>query len=424
MTPDFDQLAQRLIAELGTAAISTDAPPLNTYSVDGKRGALICRPASAPEVAAALRLCSEAQAHVTPRGGGTAMTLGNPPRRVDVIIDLQKLNRVLDHDAANLTVTAQSGLKLSVLQDALAQHKQFAPFDAPFPDRATIGGTIAANLNGPRRSAYGSVRDLVIGIKVALANGEQIKAGGKVVKNVAGYDLGKLFVGSLGTLGIITETTVRVAPIAECFATVVASGNLPNALALIEAVDRSPLLPAALALVNEPMKSHWRAAIWCEGFEETVARYRRDLTALADQFGATTEVLAGRAHDEFWSRINNLPLMPNRLIVRVTLPRAELAVFVTMIDHHGAITIAGDVAAGTLWLVLEPNQATMQLFAEVQAIAHEHHGHAVLFAAPAVLKQGIEVWGPAPATLSLMREIKRQFDPLGLLNSGRFLGGI
>jgi glycolate oxidase FAD binding subunit len=423
MIPSIDHLAQRLIGEFGADAVSTDAASLTAHTVDGQPGSIICRPASAAEVAAALRLCSEAQAIVIPWGGGTAMTIGNPPRRVDVIIDLQKLGRVIDHDPGNLTVTVQSGMKLSELQNDLAQHRQFAPFDPPFPARATIGGTIAANINGPRRSSFGAVRDLVIGTKVALPSGEQIKAGGKVVKNVAGYDMCKLFVGSLGTLGIITEVTVRVAPLAESAVTVLASGNLADMTALIEAIDHSSLLPVALFLVNDSVKSTWRVAIRCEGFAPTVARYRHDLAAMAQPIGATTEVLVEQAHDNFWNGIANFPLAPECLVFRVTLPRATVAGFVETIEERGTLVVA-DVAAGTLWLGYEPNKPAAECFARLQALASAHHGHAVLFAAPAESKQGIEVWGPTPPAFSLMRQIKRRFDPRGLLNPGRYVGGL
>ena len=201
-----EQLAQRLSASLGSDAITAEESQLAEHAVDGAMPKLICTPATAEQVAAAVRICSEAQATLAPWGGGTAMSLGNPPRTLDVVVKSTRLNRVIDHDHANLTATVQSGITLNALQSALAPHKQFVPFDPPLPERSTVGGIVAANLNGPRRSSYGSVRDLVIGMKVVLASGETIKAGGKVVKNVAGYDMCKLFTGSLGTLGIISRS--------------------------------------------------------------------------------------------------------------------------------------------------------------------------------------------------------------------------
>ncbi len=231
--------------------MSSETDTLALHRIDGITPHLVTTPASAEQVGAVLSACSESQATVIPWGGGTAMALGNPPRRADVVIKLAKLNRVIEHDSANLTVTAQCGMTLNALQSSLAAQKQFVPIDAPFPACATLGGIVAANLNGPRRSFYGSVRDLVIGMKVVLASGESIKAGGKVVKNVAGYDMCKLFVGSLGTLGIITEVTFRVAPTAESAATFIAQGALAQAQRFIADLSLSRLLPAAVFLLSE-----------------------------------------------------------------------------------------------------------------------------------------------------------------------------
>jgi glycolate dehydrogenase FAD-binding subunit len=260
-----EQLAHQLETTLGADALTADASGVAAaHLIDGKQPKLVCRPQSVEQIAAALRLCSEAEAAVIPRGGGTAMAIGNLPRRADVVIETGKLNHVIEHDHANLTATVQSGITLNAVQTSLAPEKQFVPLDAPFPERATIGGIVTTNLNGPRRSYYGSVRDLVIGMRVVLASGEQIKAGGKVVKNVAGYDMCKLFVGSLGTLGIVTEVTLRMAPIAERTATLITSGTLTQAERFTDELSRSQLLPAAVFLSNDGETEHWRLAVWCE----------------------------------------------------------------------------------------------------------------------------------------------------------------
>ena len=171
-----DQLMHRLQSALGPDAVSAETDALASHSIDGLTPHLVTKPASAEQLGAVLSACSEARATAIPWGGGTAMALGNPPRRADVVIRLEKLNRVIEHDSANLTVSAQCGLTLNALQSALAAQRQFVPIDAPLPARATLGGIVSANLNGPRRSCYGSVRDLVIGMKVILASGESIKA--------------------------------------------------------------------------------------------------------------------------------------------------------------------------------------------------------------------------------------------------------
>ena len=424
MKLSIHQVAEQLTSQLGADAVSIDPGLLGAYAVDGRMAGLLCRPASAAEVSAALRICAEAQASVVPWGGGTAMALGNAPRQVDIVMDVKKLDRVIEHDPANLTATVQSGMTIRAAQSALAAHKQFIPFDAPSPERATVGGILAANLNGPRRSCYGSVRDLVIGMKVTLVNGEQIKAGGKVVKNVAGYDMCKLFVGSLGTLGIITEATLRLAPVPEIAATVIVSGTFAQAQQILQDIDRSPLLPAAIFLLNESGAELWRVAIWCEGFEQTVARCRRDLAALSSRAGMNTQELNEQRHGEFWQSLSDVPLQGNRWVFRITVPRQEIfGVIQTLRSWHDP-TIISDAATGTIWFACPAPNAGVQKYAELSSLARERRGHAVIFAAPNELKRGVEVWGDSPPTISLMRDIKQRFDPAGLLNPGRFLAGI
>jgi len=430
-----DRLAQLLEGELGAEAVTGEPALLAAHNVDGREPALLCFPVSPEQVAAALRLCSEANATMIPWGGGTAMGIGNPTRQVDIVIGLERLNLLVEHDQANLTATVQSGHRLAPLQEVLARHNQFLPLDPPAPARATVGGVVATNLNGPRRSYYGSVRDLVIGIKVVLASGEQIKAGGKVVKNVAGYDMCKLFVGSLGTLGIITEVTLRMAPIPETATTIIVSGTLPEVRQFANELSRSKLLPSAVLFLNaqasmaaDLAQSDWQVAVWCEGFEETVARHLRDARSMAQRIGLATVILQENDHRRFWDKMRDFPLQADRLIYRATLPRSSTAEFIQT-SHNRSLAdlrpaIVSDAAMGIVWISLEVNDLATQWFAKLIDEAQAHRGHAIILAAPTNLKRGIDVWGLAPPTLSLMREIKRQFDPEGLLNPGRFVGGI
>jgi glycolate oxidase FAD binding subunit len=425
MKLSIEQLANQLETALGPDVVTADASGGGgAHSIDGKQPKLVCRPESAEQIAAALRLCNEVEATVTPWGGGTAMSIGNLPRQADVIIETRRLNRMIEHDHANLTATVQSGITLSALQSLLAPQTQFAPLNTPFPERATVGGIVAANLNGPRRSYYGSVRDLVIGMKVVFAGGEQVKAGGKVVKNVAGYDMCKLFVGSLGTLGIITEVTLRMSPIPESAATVIASATLAQAERFTDELSHSQLLPAAVFLSNDGDTEQWQLAVWCEGFEETVARHLRDLDDIAARIGMNTAILRAESHSEFWGKLRDFPLQPDCLIYRVTLPRAKIFDFTRRVQNWAAVKLTSDLAAGTVWLALPAHRSGLEKFVELIDVARQQHGHAVVFAAPAELKQGVEVWGPSPTTISLQRAIKRQFDPKGLLNPGRFWSGL
>jgi glycolate dehydrogenase FAD-binding subunit len=431
----IDQLAQRLAAELGGNGVSTDASLRAFRAIDGHQPSLVCLPESAEQLAAGLRVCSEAEATVVPYGGGTAMTIGNAARPMDVVLDLKRFNRVIEHDDANLTTTVGAGIGLNELQVTLARQQQFLPFDPPHPDRATIGGTIATNLNGPRRSYYGSVRDLVIGTKLVLASGEQIKAGGKVVKNVAGYDMCKLFVGSLGTLGIMTQITVRTSPIPETAATLTASGTSAQVLNLVNDIAHSPLLPAAVVILN-PFAGRemntgdldWKLAVGSEGFAETVARHVRDAKAMAERIGLRADLLQDNLHSRFWDGFRDIPLAPDRLVFRLTVPLASMAHTMATIESWQTDgfypALAGDAMAGILWIAAPPSMAAASQFRKLVALAGEQRGHAVMFAAPSELKQSVDVWGLPPPALALMRKIKQQFDPQGMLNPGRHINRI
>ena len=423
-----DLLAQKLQAALGTDAVNAEANSRAGHIVDGVTPALVCAPQNAEQICAILRICAEAQASVIPWGGGTAMALGNPPRVANVVVKTAALNRVIEHDHANLTATAQCGIALNALQNALAPQNQVAPLDPPFAERSTIGGVVAANLNGPRRASYGSVRDLIIGMRVALASGEQIKAGGKVVKNVAGYDMCKLFTGSLGTLGIITEVTLRVAPIAESNATLVAVGSLMQVRQFAKALAASKLLPIAVFLSNYYSEESWQLFIAFEGFNSTVARQLSDIASMAQQVSMNAEQVETKKHQNVWQEISNFPLQPNRLIYRVTVPRASVMEIVNIAkswhaDGQNPVIVA-DIVMGTVWIAQTANLESAEEFPRLIALAQQRHGHAVMFAAPSELKSAIDVWGPAPLSFPRMRQIKQQFDPEGILNPGRFIGGL
>jgi glycolate oxidase FAD binding subunit len=193
------------------------------YVVDGRTPCGVVFPGSAEEVARVVRVAATAGVPVVPWGGGTQMHRGAPPADGAVVLGLRRLDRVLEHEPADLTATAEAGITVDLLQAALGARGQWLPLDPPAPAETTLGGVLAANLSGPRRHGYGTARDHVIGIRVVTADGQLVRAGGKVVKNVAGYDLAKLYIGSRGTLGIVVDATLKLRPCPEatgaCWAT-------------------------------------------------------------------------------------------------------------------------------------------------------------------------------------------------------------
>ena len=291
-----------------------------------------------------------------------------------------------------------------------------------------MGGTIAANLSGPRRAAYGSIRDLVIGVRAGLITGEHIKAGGKVVKNVAGYDLCKLFVGSLGTLGIITEATLRTVPIPETSGTVTASGGFTKVRRAAEAVLDSQLTPTAVFLrqrngtQTDETNIEWELAVACEGFDVTVQRHLDDAQRFAESEDLAILKLADPDHELYWDGVRDFPLTDGGAIYRIVVPRAAIATILERFPVPRA-DFAADLLSGVIWTRTAETWIPEQ-FRKLAELARDHHGHATLVAAPPQAKKGLDVWGPAPESLSIMREVKRQFDPHGLLNRGRFLAGL
>jgi glycolate oxidase FAD binding subunit len=428
-----DRLVSRVEAELGGAAVRRQPELLAARRVDGVHPCVICSPASAGEVSAVLRVCSETDAAVTPWGGGTAVQIGNLPERVEVIIDVSKLNQLVEHDDANLTATLQSGITLAATQEVTARARQFVPFDVPSPQRSTVGGIVAANLNGPRRVCYGSVRDLVIGMKIALPTGEHIKAGGKVVKNVAGYDMCKLFVGSLGTLGIITELTLRLTPIPEAEATLAISGSLLQLSEFAGEILDSVLLPSAIVLWRSETNSSseapqlgWQMAVRAEGFAEQVSRHLRDLQLMAERLSLKTAVCSTAAHEKLWADICDFPLFGHELVFRVMVPRSAITDLLQGVQDWDSTNlspaIVADVMAGAIWIGSNETHSAAAWFAQLRSKAARHKGHVVLVDAPADVKRDLDIWGPTPASFFLMRRIKQQFDPKRLMNPGRFVG--
>ncbi|HXG50396.1 MAG TPA: FAD-binding oxidoreductase [candidate division Zixibacteria bacterium] len=425
-----DRLAQRLESELGRDAVKLDAQAAERYAVAGKAPRVVCFPSSAEQVASILRLSSEAEAAVVPWGGGTAMRVGNPPRRCDLVLCLGCLDRVVEHDPANLTVIVECGITLRRLQESLAPHRQFFAVDPPRPGDTTIGGIVAANLNGPRRASHGAVRDLVIGLKAALPSGERIKAGGKVVKNVAGYDMCKLFTGSFGTLGVLTEATLRLAPAPESAATFLASGSFDRVVALAAELSGSFLLPAAVALLSPralPVSPEVpTVAVWCEGFAAAVARHLRDLGSMAKRSALSSEVLEDEGHRRFWTAVGDFPLGNDGAVYRLTVPLSAVGTVVktlTAPTGPAAPRVVAHADSGTIWVAPDEKEPAAS-FDSLAGLALSHRGHAMLFSRPPGLPAGLDSWRAPPDNLALMREIKRQFDPAGLLNPGRFVAGI
>jgi len=304
VSPDLASLQRRLVDLVG--AHHVDAAPESTvpFAVDGRVPALTVRPGTQDEVASVVSACAAEGAALVPWGGGTAMGTGNPPERVDLVVRLDRLDRVVEFDPDNLCASVEAGLPLARLQKLAAGKKVLLPLDPPEGDRVTLGGLVAANLSGPRRLQHGTIRDWVLGLRVVLPDGERIHCGGRVIKNVTGYDMNKLFIRSFGTLGIVTEVTVKLLPMPAVQASVMGLfPELPAAASVVEEVLGSFLLPEALDLLDPGAldlltprlgtAGGFAVVAGFAGSRETVARQVRDLEAMISVRGGGFAPLPG-----------------------------------------------------------------------------------------------------------------------------------
>lgn len=387
-------------------------------------GGLAVAAGTVDAVTEVLSVCREHRAPLVPVGGGTLMDVGGPAPPDAVAIELRRLNRMIDHDDANLTVTVEAGMTIETLQSALRGRGQFVAFDTHDPAGATVGGLISTNLNGYRRVGYRSIRDLVIGMRVVTGKGEMVKAGGKVVKNVAGYDMCKLFTGSLGTLGIITEITARVEPIPEVDATfVVESDEASEALRFGAAIAASQLLPTAVAILN-PQFAHGALGrrrhvvlLRFEGLATAVARQEREIRAQrSGRAHAAAERLDGAASEKLWLDVHRLGWNGEGVWLRLIVPAARVGEAWALLAARSPGGMAADVMSGTVWALINNESGSLD---DLPSLADRLGGHYLIARSPADLR--IPRWGPPPEGLPLMRALKAAFDPDGVLNPNRFL---
>jgi glycolate oxidase FAD binding subunit len=385
-------------------------------AVDGVPARWVARPGSTEEVSAVLHAAAGLGLRVVARGSGSRLAWGVPPTAADLIVDIGRMDAVLAHAAGDLVVTVQAGLSMGALQRALAPHGQRLALDSQGNPGATIGGTIATATSGPLRYRYGSVRDLLIGITVVLADGTVTRSGGKVVKNVAGYDLGKLYTGSLGTLGVITEAVFRLHPLPEAGRWItVPVADAGRAAAAIAAIRGSQHDPVALEVDRAAPGGPVTVAIAVEGVAGGID-IRAD--AVADLLGSSggTQATVSERPPDWWGLAPHPPQGPAASVTCEPTGLADL-----LATAPG--TLRGSAGAGVLVAGLDDGDRLGAELAQLREIAHRHGGSAVLRCAPSRGKANIDVWGPVPA-LALMRRLKDQFDPEHRLSPGRYVGGI
>lgn len=411
------------------------------YALNGLAPGAVRQPRTAEEVAEALREAARTGWAVVPWGSGLHQGIGHPPARYDLALDLTGLSRIVRHRPANLTVRVEAGMRLGDLNAALAEHGQWLPLDPPFGAQATIGGILAAGLSGPLRARYGAARDLLIGIRVALADGTLIQGGGEVVKNVAGYDLPKLFHGALGTLGVIVEAAFKLWPRPKAEATWAFGFARPeDALPLTLGMLRHPGFPLAVEVLNargwEALQARIDlpedpgARVWvlvrAGGWPALVERVGRD--ALEAAAGARVKArLPEATAASLWDAVPQVAFLPHpapthAMVVRLGLLPAQLAEGATALEAGAELPVIWR-AHGTIGLIYAQAEGSpdplLRWASALRAFALERGGHFTILSGPEPVKQALGLWAPLRPEIAVMRRIKAQLDPEGRLNPGR-----
>jgi glycolate oxidase FAD binding subunit len=401
--------------------------------IDGVAADRRIAPATAAELAEAVREADAQGQAVAPVGGGTQLELGMPPARLDVVIDTTGLDRVVEYEPADLTITVEAGIRFARLQSLLAEQGQFLALDPPVEDAATLGGLIATNASGALRFAYGTARDLVIGTRVVNADGALTHAGGRVVKNVAGYDLNKLYIGSLGTLGVIVELSLKLAPIPPASASVIAQfADLDGARGVLNAVVHSPLSPLAVELLG-PGASHAAGlprekliAFRVGGYPQAVERQVRDLSELLGQHGGQRVEVAESAWDVLAQ--SRVAALRRAIVLKAAAPISASTQLVNILETRLQSLdpiVWSHAGSGIAFAACNaPSDARVLLETRSDVAALGANASLVIQRCPTPLKSSVDVWGDPGSSLPLMRALKDKLDPHHTLNPGRYVGGL
>jgi glycolate oxidase FAD binding subunit len=399
-------------------------------------------PGDPTELAEVVRSCHDSETAIYPIGGGTSLDYGLPAKREGIGLALARLSSVIDYPARDMTITVGAGITMQALAEVLAQERQRLPIDVPKAGQATLGGVVSTNFNGPRRFGQGTVRDYVIGIRAVNGRGVSYKGGGRVVKNVAGYDFCKLLTGSLGTVGIITELTLKLKPIPDSFAIAVcAPADLAQAEQLLAALINSDTTPCAVELLCGPA---WTAnkhlagdssatnrlflAVAVEGTEPEVTWMTKQLGIEWQQQGIRShEIVEGQAAHELFASMAEFPSCDESpLVLHANMTPSGTTRFVEAVQGLDAnCSIQAHAGDGIVIARLSefPSAGLARtLVGNLQAVAASAHGNVVVLSNPGRSEMTHQsVWGAVDAPFELMTAVKREFDPKNILNPGRFV---
>ncbi|BAY83993.1 FAD linked oxidase-like protein [Calothrix parasitica NIES-267] len=362
--------------------------------------------------------------HVLPSGNGSKLKWGGLAKDVDIVVSTQRLNKIINHAVGDLTLTVEAGVKFTDIQSTLAKHNQLLALNPTEPELATIGGIIATGDTGSLRQRYGSVRDQLLGVTFVRADGEIARAGGKVVKNVAGYDLMKLFTGSYGTLSIITEATFRLYPMQSASKTAVLMGSFEALSQAADTIRGSALTPIQADLLSSELVSSMELGkglgliIRFESIPESVEEQSNQVLQIGEKLGLTSTVFSSKEEESLW----------HRLPEQIHLSESESAITCKIgVLPNAAVEILNQADFGLINIstglgILRFDSVDKVL--EMRNLCEQKSGFLTILSAPIDIKQKVDVWGYSGNALELMRGIKKQFDSENILSPGRFVGGI
>lgn len=424
------------------------------YSVDGKRPDIVVFPETIEEVSQIMRVASRESLSVIPWGGGTKIGFGREPQKVDVVICTGRLNRIIEYEPLDLVGVAQCGIPLKDFQKTLIGKGQFLAIDPPHIESgATLGGIIATNDSGPRRLRYGTIRESLIGIKVVRADGSIVKGGAKVVKNVAGYDLPKLFVGSLGTLGVIVEGAFRLYAIPEDSETLlIRSPNLEIIHETVFLILNSSLVPSCIEILNPPLVNvisdklnlnlkdgEYAVAVRIESVEKAVKNQISKLKDICREKKEEWISLEDKQEETLWHEIREFPwrayadkIACKAGVLITDIPRvlqgleelsktSGLKVYTSARAGIGILVISIEI--GSTGLTGEEILSIAESINSIRNLVNSLKGTLVIQWAPLSLKSQIDIWGELGTPINIMKRLKALFDPNSILNPGRFIGG-
>ncbi len=408
------------------------------FAVDGRAPRWVAAPASAEEVSRCLALVWADGLAVAPTGRGTRRHWGNPPRALDLVLSLSRLDRIVAHEPADLTVSVEAGVTLGQLEAALRPYRQFLPLDPPRAEGSTVGGIVATAASGPYRARYGTIRDGLLGVTLVQADGTVVKGGGRVVKNVTGYDMPKLHVGALGTLGVVVAAHLRLQPRPAAEATWLYGFPSPEAvveaaLGIMDApvvVSRLEMLvEATLAALGQAALPGAALGVTVGGVSEGVRAQGERIAEICGRGGGVPIPVAGA--EAWWRRVTETwwPVGADDVVVRIGSRPSDVAKALRAVEAAApawACRASAGVANGVLHVTLRDGAPgdTAALLARVRESLAPLGATCVVEHAAPVAKVALDVWGDVGPALDVMRRLKTEMDPRGILNPGRYVGGI